>query len=102
MPLVDLESIANDLPHAWKSTILGRIGHAQIKVLKMDESAYAEEVHDYDEALLVVSGRMLLEVAGEEVVVNAGQMFIAPAGIPHSVLPGSTGSLVIIDVQDLE
>ena len=29
--------------------------------------------------------------------VNAGEVFIVPAGVPHAVAPGSHGTLVIID-----
>lgn len=97
MPLFDLKMIANELPAAWNSTILGQVGPARIKILRMDEMAYGEEVHEYNEGLLVVSGRMMLEISGETVVVDAGQMYLAEAGVPHAVLPGSYGSLVIID-----
>lgn len=98
MQLFDLNAIADALPAAWRSTILGQVGPARIKILRMDAMAYGEEVHAYNEGLLVVSGRMMLDVAGDTVVVDAGQLYIAQAGVPHAVLPGSHGSLVIIDI----
>lgn len=98
MPLFDLHTIANELPAAWRSTVLGRVGSTNIKLLRMDQMPYGEEVHDYDEALLVVSGRMMLEVAGKALRIDAGQMYIAKAGVPHAVLSGSQGSLVIVDL----
>ncbi|TKC87873.1 cupin domain-containing protein [Trinickia terrae] len=64
----------------------------------MDEQPYEEETHDYNEGLLVVDGKLLLQVEEEKVVVEAGQMYLALAGTPHAVLPGSHGTLVIIDV----
>jgi mannose-6-phosphate isomerase-like protein (cupin superfamily) len=98
MALFNLLQIADELPAAWKSSILGQVGPARIKVLRMDEISYAEETHDYNEGLLVVSGRMVLHVAGETVIVNAGEIYIAQAHVPHAVLSGSHGCLVIIDV----
>jgi mannose-6-phosphate isomerase-like protein (cupin superfamily) len=98
MPLVRFDSVAEALPAAWRSTIVARVGPAQVKVLRMDEMPYEEETHEYNEGLLVVTGQLLLEVAGEDVVVEAGQMFLAEAGVPHSVRRGSRGTLVIIDV----
>jgi len=98
MSPLNLEKIANALPLAWKSTLLGEVGPAHIKVLRMDDMSYAQEVHDYNEGLLVVSGCMMLEVGGERVEVNAGELYIAQAQIAHAVLPGSHGCLVIIDV----
>lgn len=98
MPLFDLAALADDLPAAWRSTILAQVGPARIKILRMDDMAYEEEIHDYNEGLLVVSGRMMLDVAGEAIVVEAGNLYVAQAGVPHAVLKGSHGSLVIIDV----
>jgi mannose-6-phosphate isomerase-like protein (cupin superfamily) len=98
MPLFNLQEIASTLPLAWQSTILGEIGPARLKVLRMDDMSYAEEIHDYNEGLLVISGRMLLQVAGKDVIVDAGQLYIAPAGVAHAVLAGSHGCLVIVDV----
>jgi len=55
-------------------------------------------VHDYNEGLLVLDGKLMLEVETETVVVVAGQMYLALAGTRHAVLPGSHGTLAIIDV----
>ena len=98
MPLLDFAAIAGQLPESWKSTRLGQVGPARIKVLRMDEQAYEEETHDYNEALLVVSGLLRLGIGYEEIRVEAGQMYLMEAGIAHAVLAGSHGTLVIIDV----
>ncbi|MBF6026517.1 cupin domain-containing protein [Pseudomonas sp. P115] len=98
MPLLDFTAIAGQLPESWKSTRLGQVGPARIKVLRMDEQAYEEETHDYNEGLLVVSGQLRLSIDDEAVLVEAGQMYLVEAGTAHGVLAGSHGSLVIIDV----
>lgn len=97
MNKIKLPLLAEHLPVAWRSTILGQAGGANIKVLRMDDAAYPSEVHDFDEALLVISGVMRLEVAGAVPRVEGGEMVIVPAGQPHAVAPGSHGSLVIVD-----
>ncbi|KKO57381.1 cupin domain protein [Serratia ureilytica] len=71
--LFDLNQQAAELPEAWRSAVLGRVGAANIKVLRMDARSIADEVHDYSEGLLVISGHLRLQVAGEEVVVRAGR-----------------------------
>jgi mannose-6-phosphate isomerase-like protein (cupin superfamily) len=96
--LIDLNAVAGSLPQAWKSLIVGEAGGAQVKTLRMDGLAYPEETHDFNEGLLVIHGQMKLKVAGARVNVDAGQMILVQAGVPHSVLPGSHGTLVIIDV----
>ena len=52
MALVNLVNIANNLPHSWSSSVLGQVGHTQFKVLRMDESAYVDETHDFSEVLI--------------------------------------------------
>ena len=47
--------------------------------------------------LLVLEGHMNLEIEGKTVCVQAGEVFIVPAGQPHAVAAGSQGTLVIID-----
>ncbi len=50
------------------------------------------------EALRVIEGWLLLQVSGETIDVAAGQLYLAQAGTPHAVLPGSCGTLVFVDV----
>ena len=98
MPLLDFAAIAEQLPGTWKSTRLGKVGPAHIKVLRMDAQAYEEETHDYNEGLLVISGHLLLSIADQAIRVEAGQMYLVEAGTAHGVLAGSHGTLLIIDV----
>lgn len=98
MPLLDFSAIAEQLPAPWKSTRLGQVGPARIKVLRMDQQAYEQETHDYNEGLLVIDGCLRLAIAGEEVEVGPGQMYLVDAYVAHEVLEGSHGTLVIIDL----
>lgn len=100
MTLYDLRTKANALPEAWHSHILGRIGQANLKVLLMDERSVTEEVHGYDEGLLVIDGRLELSVKGKKISVTSGQLYIVKAGIPHTVETSSFGTLVIIDLPE--
>ena len=66
MTLYDLRTEAYALTEAWHSIVLGRIGTANLKVLRMDERSVTEEVHTYDEGLLVIDGRLELRVEGKK------------------------------------
>lgn len=94
---LDLVGSAAALAHSWRSHVVGRAGGANLKVLRMDASAYPDECHDFDEALLVLEGQMHLDIQGAVLTVRAGEVFIVPAGVPHAVAAGSSGVLVIID-----
>lgn len=93
----NLVSVARALPAAWRSTVLDIAAGAQVKVLRMDESTYPDETHEFDEALIVLEGQMNLEIHGDVIAVKAGEMYVVPAQTPHAVAAGSHGTLVIID-----
>ncbi|OLF51693.1 cupin domain-containing protein [Pseudomonas chlororaphis] len=99
MPLLSFDQLSRQLPAPWQSSLVGQVGPARIKVLRMDQQPYQEETHDFNEGLLVTQGCLRLGIAGATVEVLPGQMYLVPAGQAHSVLPGSHGTLVIIDVQ---
>lgn len=97
MPLLDLLDAANGLPDAWKSRVLAQAGDCNVKILRMDGRPSPAETHDYNEALIVISGALRLSVKGEAIEVAAGSMYLAPAGVPHVVAEGSHGVLMIVD-----
>ncbi|HET6804079.1 MAG TPA: cupin domain-containing protein [Frateuria sp.] len=96
--VVDLGALAGRLPRAWQSLLLGRVGPARLKLVRMDQAPYAEEAHADAEALLVLDGELRLRVAGEARIVRAGELCLVPPGVAHAVEPGSAGTLLIIDV----
>lgn len=94
---IKLDAAAHALPDFWKSQIIARSGNYNIKILKMDGQEYPAEQHDYDEALIVISGTMYLLVGESSIAVSQGEMFMAHAGVAHAVGKGSCGTLMIID-----
>ncbi|WP_434587228.1 cupin domain-containing protein [Streptomyces sp. A5-4] len=100
MSAVDLVETAAGLPESWSSRRLGLVGAACVKLLRMDELPVEEESHDAAEALLVLDGRLELEVDGLPVTVRAGELFMVAAGAAHAVRPGSRGTLVIVELPE--
>jgi mannose-6-phosphate isomerase-like protein (cupin superfamily) len=100
MSKTNLLQLASSLPASWKSKIVGAAAGANFKVLRMDDAEYPRETHVFDEALLVLNGRMNLRFGEEIVQINSGEVYIVPAGIAHAVAAGSYGTLIIIDQSD--
>jgi mannose-6-phosphate isomerase-like protein (cupin superfamily) len=88
---------AAQLQQAWTSKVIGAVGTAKIKLIRMDGTAYPEECHDYTEGLLVLDGQMMLNVDGQRIPVGSGEIYLVPAGVPHHVDSGSHGVLLILD-----
>ncbi|MEU7601769.1 cupin domain-containing protein [Streptomyces sp. NPDC040724] len=100
MSLVNLFDAASTMPAAWCSEVLGEIGTASVKLLRMDGTPVAEESHGAAEILIVLDGRLELAVRGAAVTVGPGELYRIPAGTHHEVRPGSHGTLLIVEVPE--
>ncbi|WP_342214462.1 cupin domain-containing protein [Erwinia persicina] len=88
------------LPQAWQSVILSRIGQANVKLIRMGKEGIPEEVHEhFAELLVVIEGLMTLEIDRQAVVLKSGDYIVIPPGSPHRVLPGSSGTLLLVDAE---
>ena len=67
-----------------------------LKRLQLNE-AHSDEQHEYPEAMFVTDGKIELFVDGKAIAVNAGGMYIVPAGTLHSVETDGQGTVVIFD-----
>lgn len=97
---IDVNARAARLPQAWRSVVLGQVGTAAVKLLRMDGRELAPEVHGTAEVLYVAEGRLELVLDGEESTVRAGELCRVPAGSWHAVRAGSTGTLLIVEVPE--
>lgn len=94
----NLATLATDLPAVWRSTLLGSVGNANIKLIKMGGEGIPEESHtEFDELLVVIDGEMPLIVGDKTVFLRAGDYYLIPAGTTHRVPPGSYGTLLLVD-----
>ncbi|MFD8703792.1 cupin domain-containing protein [Kitasatospora sp. NPDC059648] len=100
MSLVDVREKAAQLPDAWRSVVLGQVGRAAVKVLRMDGRELEQEVHGTAEVLFVADGVLELELDGAALTVGAGELCRVPAGTRHAVRPGSRGTLLIVEVPE--
>lgn len=93
-----LTQMAFELPDIWKSQVLGKIGGANIKLIKMGGEGIPVESHaGFDELLVVIEGEMDLQVGRETIRLKSGDFYLIPAGAEHRVLPGSHGTLLLVD-----
>ncbi|MGW4890849.1 cupin domain-containing protein [Kitasatospora sp. NPDC004240] len=97
MSLINVFEAASALPASWNSRLLGQVGTAGVKVLRMDGGPVVVETHEAPEALFVIDGILELLVDDTEVTVGPGEMYWVAAHTPHAVRPGSRGTLVILE-----
>jgi mannose-6-phosphate isomerase-like protein (cupin superfamily) len=82
---------------SWKSSVLAKVGSANIKVMRMDGRPYPDESHDCPEGLLIIDVQLNLIIGSAAITVCAGEIFFVPVGVAHALASGSIGTLVIFD-----
>ncbi|WP_279046247.1 cupin domain-containing protein [Cedecea davisae] len=93
-----LTQMAFELTDIWKSQVLGKISGANIKLIKMGGEGIPVESHaGFDELLVVIEGEMDLQVGRETIRLKSGDFYLIPVGAEHRVLPGSHGTLLLVD-----
>jgi len=67
----------------WSPRIVGELNGQQVKIVKLKGEFVWHHHDDEDELFLVVKGRLLMRLRGEDVVLEEGEFFIVPRGVEH-------------------
>jgi mannose-6-phosphate isomerase-like protein (cupin superfamily) len=95
-----LTTLAGALSDVWRSRLLGQVGQANIKLIKMGGEGIPDESHTgFEELLVVIEGQMTLVVDDKTFSLEAGDYYLVPKEAVHRVLPGSHGTLLLIDEE---
>jgi len=74
----------------------GRLGIVEITMPPGDEPPLHIH-HDHEEIFCVLEGELTLYLPGEERTLRAGDVFVAPRGIPHIYRAGDTGARALVE-----
>ena len=74
----------------------GRVGIVEITMPAGDEPPLHIH-HDHDEIFCVLEGELSLYLPGEERTLRAGDVFVAPRGIPHIYRAGAAGARALVE-----
>jgi len=92
----ELEAIR---PHAiWKGVLARAVTGERLTlaVIELDPGAVvAEHSHDNEQLGIVLSGSMVLRVAGEERELGPGETYAVGPNTPHQAVAGAEGAVVI-------
>lgn len=73
----------------------GRVGIVEITMPAGDEPPLHIH-HDHDEIFCLLEGELTLFMPGEERLVRAGEVVVAPRGVPHIYRAGEDGARALV------
>lgn len=83
MNKVNLKEKLSLFSEHWSPRIVGELNGQQVKLAKLEgEFVWHQHEHE-DELFLVISGRLLMRLRDQEIVLDEGEFFIVPRGVEH-------------------
>ncbi len=95
-----VESLAGLLqvqPHAIVSRVIGRSGGGNVTLFAIDEGeGLSQHTTPFDALVIVIEGRMRIQIADAEVQASAGQVVRMPANVPHALQAEQPSRMLLI------
>ncbi|MCS5732893.1 cupin domain-containing protein [Herbiconiux daphne] len=95
---IDISAELRQVEAHWTPRVVGRVNDQYVKVAKL-LGELVWHAHDAeDEMFLVVSGRLRIQLPGdEEVVLTPGQFYVVPRGVRHNPVAEEEVEIVLIE-----
>jgi mannose-6-phosphate isomerase-like protein (cupin superfamily) len=97
LPSVDIAAELRQVTAHWTPRVVGRVNDQYVKVAKL-LGELVWHAHDAeDEMFLVVSGRLRIQLPGDEVVLTPGQFYVVPRGVQHNPIADEEVEIMLIE-----
>lgn len=81
---INIEQSFDQISDYWSPKVISRVNDQYVKITKVKGEFTWHNHKDEDELFLVVRGRLLIQLEGEEIELNAGDMYVVPKGAMHN------------------
>jgi mannose-6-phosphate isomerase-like protein (cupin superfamily) len=94
---IDLKQKLALIEELWSPRIIAELNDIQFKVAKLHGEFVWHSHEDTDEAFLVVSGRLRIELRDGSVELGPGQLHVVPKGVEHRPIAEEECHLLLIE-----
>jgi len=95
--VVNLAEKFGRLPGPWLPHVVAELNDYQFKVARIEGEFIWHDHTDTDEAFLVVAGVLEIDLPDRTVSLEAGELFIVPAGLSHRPRSEDGADVVLIE-----
>lgn len=95
--VVNLERAAGALDELWSPRVVARVADQYVKVAKVQGEFVWHAHEDEDELFLVLRGSLRIQMEEGDVVLEAGDLFVVPAGVRHNPVADEECWLALIE-----
>ena len=95
--VVNLEQAAGALDELWSPRVVARVSDQYVKVAKVQGEFVWHAHEDEDELFLILRGSLRIQMEEGDVVLEAGDLFVVPAGVRHNPVADEECWLALIE-----
>ena len=99
---IDLLEKARRLPGPWRPHVVAELNDYQFKVARLEGDFVWHDHPDTDEAFLVLEGRLRIDLPDGPVHLDAGQLFVVPAGLQHKPFAEEATLVLLIEPRGVQ
>ena len=81
---INIEQSFDQITDYWSPKVISRVNDQYVKIAKVKGEFVWHNHADEDELFLVVRGRLRMQLEGDEVELNAGDMYVVSKGVMHN------------------
>ena len=75
---INIEQSFDQISDYWSPKVISRVNDQYVKIAKVKGEFTWHNHKDEDELFLIVRGRLRMQLEGEEIELNAGDMYVVP------------------------
>src|SRR5690349_980998 len=94
---INLEQSFDQIKEYWSPKVIGRVNDQYVKVAKVKGELTWHNHTDEDELFLVVRGRLLIQLKGEEMELKAGDMNFVQKGARHNPVAHEKCGVMLVE-----
>ncbi len=91
------KQIAASLIELWSPRVVAEVDDAYIKVAKVQGSLAWHSHDNEDELFLILKGHLRIEMEGDVVELDEGEMFVVPKGVRHNPVAENECHIMLIE-----
>src|ERR1044072_3439830 len=81
---INIEQSFDAITDYWSPKVISQVNDQYVKIAKVKGTLAWHNHQDEDELCLVVRGRVLMQLEGDQIELNAGDMYVVPKGAMHN------------------
>jgi mannose-6-phosphate isomerase-like protein (cupin superfamily) len=97
MKVINLQEKLTKIPAPWSPRVIAALNDYQLKLARLEGEFVWHQHDDTDEAFLVLSGQLRIELEDGPVHLGPGELYVVPKGVAHRPVAEPVCEVMLIE-----